>query len=108
MPETRSGRATPVDTNEFDIISVIKEKFEELKADLLSEIKELINLEVEKAMKKQKEEFKSAIDALQERVTNLEHAYDDLEQYNYFFSVIFNILSLKSSSFCGFEFCVYH
>ena len=51
MPETRSGRATPVDTNESDIISVIKEKFEELKADLLSEIEELINLEVEKAMK---------------------------------------------------------
>ena len=61
MPETRSGTATPVDSNEFDIISVIKEKFEELKADLLSEIKELINLEVEKAMKKQKEEFKSAM-----------------------------------------------
>ena len=81
MPETRSGRATPVDTNEFDIISVIKEKFEELKADLLSDIKELINLEVDKAMKKQKEEFKSAIDALQERVTNLEHAHDGLEQY---------------------------
>ena len=81
MPEKRSGRATPVDTNELDIISVIKEKFEELEADLLSEIKELINLEVEKAMKKQKEEFKSAIDTLQERVTNLEHAHDDLEQY---------------------------
>ena len=32
-------------------------------------------------MKKQKEEFKSAIDALQERVTNLEHTHDDLEQY---------------------------
>ena len=78
MPETRSGSSTPVDTNEFDIISVIKEKFEELKADLLSEIKELINLEVEKAMKKQKEEFKSAIDTLQERVTNLEHADDGL------------------------------
>ena len=61
-----------------DIISVIKETFEELKADLLSEIKELINLEVEKAMKKQKEEFKSAIDTLQERVTNLEHAHDGL------------------------------
>ena len=82
MPETRSGRATPVDINESDIISVIKEKFEELKADLLSEIKELINLEVEKTMKKQKKiEFKSAIDALQERVTNLEHAHNDLKQY---------------------------
>ena len=32
-------------------------------------------------MKKQKEEFKSAIDALQEHVTNLEHAHDDLEKY---------------------------
>ena len=29
-------------------------------------------------MKKQKEEFKSAIDTLQERVTNLEHAHDGL------------------------------
>ena len=58
------------------MISVIKEKFEELKADLLSEIKGLINLELEKAMKKQKEEFKSTIDALQERFTNLEHAHD--------------------------------
>ena len=79
--ETRSGTATPVDTNESNIISVIKEKFEELKADLLSEIKELINLEVEKTMKKQKEEFESAIDPLQKRVTNLEHAHDHLEQY---------------------------
>ena len=87
MPETRSGRATPVDTNEFDIISVIKEKFEELKADPLSEIKELINLEVEKAMKKQKEEFKSATDALQERVTNPEHSHDDFEQYGRCLSV---------------------
>ena len=68
MPETRSGRDTPVDINEFHVIRVIKEKFEELKADLLSEIKEFFNLEVEKAMKKQKEEFNSAIDALQERV----------------------------------------
>ena len=66
----------------MNLIQLVKEKFEELKADLLSEIKELINLEVEKTMKKQKKiEFKSAIDALQERVTNLEHAHDDLEQY---------------------------
>ena len=48
MPETRSGRATPIDTNEFNIISVIKEKFNELKADLLSETRELIHLEVQK------------------------------------------------------------
>ena len=34
------------------VISVLKEKFGELKADFFSEIKELINLEVEKTMKK--------------------------------------------------------
>ena len=50
-------------------------------SDLLSEIKELINLEVEWATKKQNEEFKFAKDKLQERVTNLEHAHVDLEQY---------------------------
>ena len=81
MPETRSGKATPVDTNEFAVITAIKEKLDELKADLWSEIKKLINLEVEKATKKQKEEFKFAMDQLQECVTNLEHARDDLEQY---------------------------
>ena len=53
MPETRSGRATPFDTNVFDVISAIKEKFDQRKADLLSEIKELIHLEVEEGMKKQ-------------------------------------------------------
>ena len=58
----------------FHIISVIKENIDELKADLLSEIKELIHLEVEKFMKKQKEE-------LQVRVTKLEHAHNDLEQH---------------------------
>ena len=80
MLETRSGRATPINTNEFEIITIIKEKFDKLKTNLLSEIKELIHLEVEKAIKKQKEEFKSAIDKLQDRVTKLEHAHNDLEQ----------------------------
>ena len=69
---------------------------EELKADLLSEIKELINLDVEKAMKKQKEEFKSAMDALQERVTNLEHAHDDLEQYGRRLSVRMEDISVAT------------
>ena len=53
MPETRSGRATPINTNAFDVISAIKEKVDQRKADLLSEIKELIHLEVEEGMKKQ-------------------------------------------------------
>ena len=38
-------------------------------------------MEVERAIKKQKEESKSAIDELRESVTKLEHAHDDLEQY---------------------------
>lgn len=38
-----------------------------------SEVKDLINLEVEKAMNNQKEKFKSVIDKPQERVTNLDH-----------------------------------
>ena len=45
MPETRSGRAIPIDTNKGNIIRVIKEKFDERK---------LVPLEVEKAMKKHK------------------------------------------------------
>ena len=46
MPETRLGRPTPIDSNEFDVISVIKEKFDELEVDLLLKIKEYIHLEV--------------------------------------------------------------
>ena len=38
-------------------------------------------------MKKQKEEFESATDALQERVTKLEYAHDELEQYGRCLSV---------------------
>ena len=41
MPETRSGRATPVDTNESDIISEIKEKFENLKQISYQKLKNL-------------------------------------------------------------------
>ena len=52
-----------------------------MKAIVLSEIKELIHLKLEKAMKKQKKEFKSAVDKLQKRVSKLEHAHGDLEQY---------------------------
>ena len=46
MPQRRWGRPTPIDTNEFDVISVIKEKFDELEVDLLLKIKEHIHLEV--------------------------------------------------------------
>ena len=81
MPETRSGKAMSNDTKELDIVSIIEEKFNKFKVDLWSEIKDLIYLEVEKAMKKQKENFESALHELQKRVTKVEHDHDDLEQY---------------------------
>ena len=49
--------------------------------DLLSQIDDLIHLEVEKAMKKQKENFESALHKLQKRVIKLEHGHENLEQY---------------------------
>ena len=81
MPETRSGKAIPNDTKELDIVSIIEEKINKFKVDLLSEIKDLIylekinkfkvdllseikdliSLEVEKVMKKQKENFEPAL-----------------------------------------------
>ena len=81
MPETRSGKAISNDTKELDIVSIIEQKFNKFKVDLLSEIKDLIYLEVEKVMKKQKENFESALHELQKRVIKVEHDHDDLEQY---------------------------
>lgn len=73
MLEARSGRDIQGDTYKSDLTNVIKEKFDKLKPDLLSESKELISF----AMKKQKGEFKSAIDKLQENVIRLEQVHDD-------------------------------
>ena len=73
MLEARSGRDIQGDTYKSDLTNVIKEKFDKLKPDLLSESKELISF----AMKKQKGEFKSAIDKLQEYVVRLEQVHDD-------------------------------
>ena len=81
MPETRPRKAIPNDTKELDIVSITEEKFNKLKVDLLSEIKDLIHLKVEKAMKKQKENLDSALHGLQKRVIKLEHDHDDLEQH---------------------------
>ena len=72
MLEARSGRDIQSDTYKSDLTNVIKEKFDKLKPDLLSESKELISF----AMKKQKGEFKSAIDKLQEYVIRLEQVHD--------------------------------
>ena len=51
--------------------------------DFLSEIKDLIYLEVKKVMKKQKENFKSALHELQKRVIKVKHDHDDLEEYGH-------------------------
>ena len=53
----------------------------ELKQDLIIEIKSLIELEVEKVLKKQKEEFDETVMRLQQQITRLELEKDDLEQY---------------------------
>ena len=58
---------------------ILEEKSNKFKVDLLPEIKDLIHLEVEKVMKKQKENFDSALQEIQKRVIKLEHNHDDLE-----------------------------
>ena len=42
MPETRSGIAISNDTKELDIVTMIEQKFNKFKVDLISEIKDLI------------------------------------------------------------------
>ena len=68
-------------TKVIELIQIIASKFNELKQDLMTEIKFLIQLEVEKVVKKQKEEFEVTVLKLQERITLLELEKDDLEQY---------------------------
>ena len=65
MPDTRSGKSK-ADEGEQN------SEFNELKQDLITEIKSLIQLEVEKVVKKQKEEFDVTISKLQERIATLE------------------------------------
>ena len=82
MPDTRSGKSKADEGEQnSELIQVITSKFNELKQDLITEIKSLIQLEVEKVVKKQKEEFDETVLKLQERITTLEHGKDDLEQY---------------------------
>ena len=82
MPDTKSGKSK-ADAGEqnSELIQIITSKFNELKQDLITEIKSLIQLEVEKVVKKQKEEFDETVMKLQERITTLELEKDDLEQY---------------------------
>ena len=82
MPDTRSGKSKADEGEQnFELIQVIISKFNELKQDLITEIKSLIQLEVEKVVKKEKEEFDVIVLKLQERITTLELEKDDLEQY---------------------------
>ena len=82
MPDTRSGKSKANEGGQnSELIQIITSKFNELKQDLITEIKLLIQLEVEKFVKKQKEEFDETVIKLQERITTLEQEKDDLEQY---------------------------
>ena len=82
MPDTRSGKSKADEREQnSELIQIITSKFNELKQDLITEIKLLIQLEVEKVVKKQKEEFDETVVKLQERITTLEQEKDDLEQY---------------------------
>ena len=64
MPETRSVKSTTSEgvenAQEISLADIIKEKLNEFKDELLTEIKLLIKSEVDEALKKQKEEFDSA------------------------------------------------
>ena len=61
------------------MVSIIEQKFNKSSVNLLSEINDLIHLEV---MKKQKENFRSSVlHERQKHVIKLEHDHDDLKQY---------------------------
>ena len=82
MNNTRSGKSKADEGEQnSELIQIITSKFNERKQDLITEIKSLIQLEVEKVVKKQKEEFDETVMKLQERITTLELEKDDLEQY---------------------------
>ena len=62
MPDTRSGKFKADEGEQnSELIQIITSKFNELKQDLITEIKLLIQLEVEKVVKKQKEEFDETV-----------------------------------------------
>ena len=82
MPDTRSGKSKADEGEQnSELKQVITSKFNELKQDLITEIKSLIQLEVEKVVKKQKKEFDMTVLKLQEWIATLELEEDDLEQY---------------------------
>ena len=68
MPEARSGKLTASEgvenAQDVSLGDVIKEKLNEFKDELLTEIKILIKSEVDEALKKQKEQLDSAFTQL--------------------------------------------
>ena len=77
---SRKSKADEGEQN-AELMQVITSKFNELKQDLITEIKSLIQLEVGKVVKKQKEAFDVTVLKLQEHITTLELKKDDLEKY---------------------------
>ena len=58
MPDTRSGKSKADEGEQnSELIQIITSKFNWLKQDLISEIESLIQLEVEKVVRMQKQEF---------------------------------------------------
>ena len=77
--DTRSGKSRADEGEQnSELVQIITSKFNELKQDLITEIKSLVQLEVEKVVKKQKEEFDETVMKLQERIITLELEKDDL------------------------------
>ena len=95
MTDTRSekSKADEVEQN-FELIII--SKFNELKQDLITGIKSLIQLEVEQIARKPIEEFNVIIFKLQEQIATLELEKDDLEQHGRRVCVRINDVLVKS------------
>ena len=65
MLDTISGKSKADEGKQNSGLIQIISKFNELKQDLITEIKSLIQLEMKKAVKKQKEEFNVTVLKLQ-------------------------------------------
>ena len=72
MFDTRSGKSKADEGKQNSGLIQIISKFNELKQDLITEIKSLIQLEMKKVVKKQKEEFNVTVLKLQQWITTLE------------------------------------
>ena len=79
MPDYRSLK--PKAGEGEQLIQIITSKFNELKQDLITKIKSLIQLEVKNVVKKKREEFNAKFLKIQERIISLELEKNDLKQY---------------------------